>query len=81
VWVESAAGKIRARAKLVEGIWQNAANVPYGQGHYSAAQWGREASTAKRVVGTNPLQLVSTGAEKISGLAMMLPTRVKIYKA
>jgi anaerobic selenocysteine-containing dehydrogenase len=81
VWVESAAGKIRARAKLVEGIWQNAVNVPYGQGAFTSAQWGRETSTAKRVVGANPLQLVSTGAEKVSGLPMMLPTRVKIYKA
>jgi anaerobic selenocysteine-containing dehydrogenase len=80
VWVESAAGKIRARAKLVEGIWQNAVNVPYGQGQFSAAQWGREASTAKRVVGVNPLQLVSTGAEKISGLPMMFPTRVRVRK-
>ncbi|MEW5717294.1 MAG: molybdopterin dinucleotide binding domain-containing protein, partial [Chloroflexota bacterium] len=81
VWIESAVGKIRVRAKLVEGIWQNAVNIPYGQGQFSAAQWGREASTAKRVVGANPLQLVSTGAEKVSGLAVMLPTRVKVYKA
>lgn len=80
VWVESAHGKIRVRAKLVEGIWQNAVNIPYGQGQYAAAQWGRESSTAQRVVGVNPLQLVSTGAEKISGLPVMLPTRVKIYK-
>ena len=80
VWVESAAGKIRVRAKLVEGIWRNAVNIPYGQGHYSAAQWGREADTARRVLGVNPLQLVSTGSEKISGLPMMLPTRVKVYK-
>jgi anaerobic selenocysteine-containing dehydrogenase len=80
VWVESAAGKIRVRAKLVEGIWQNAVDVPYGQGQYSAAQWGREDSTAKRVVGANPLQLVSAGAEKVSGLAVMLPTRVKVHK-
>ena len=80
VWVESAAGKMRVRAKLVEGIWQNAVNIPYGQGHYSAAQWGREESTAKRVVGVNPLELVSAGTEKISGLAMILPARVKVYK-
>jgi len=80
VWVESAHGKIRVRAKLVEGIWQNAVNIPYGQGVFTSAQWGRESSTARRVVGANPLHLVSPSAEKVSGLPMMLPTRVKVYK-
>jgi anaerobic selenocysteine-containing dehydrogenase len=80
VWIESASGKVRARAKLVEGIWQNAVNLPYGQGHFSGAQWGREQGIAPRTVGVNPLQLVSGSTEKVSGLPMMLPTRVKVYK-
>lgn len=81
VWVESPHGKIRVRAKLVEGIWQNAVNVPYGQGVLTSAQWGREANHGKRVIGANPLQLVSVGTEKISGLPIVLPTRVRIRKA
>ncbi|MBI5304569.1 MAG: molybdopterin-dependent oxidoreductase [Chloroflexi bacterium] len=81
VWIESPAGKIRVRAKIVEGIWQNAINVPGGQGHFSAAQWGRESSTAKMKHGANPYDLMASGSEKNSGVAAMLPTRVKIYKA
>ncbi len=81
VWVESAAGKIRARAKITEGIWHNAVNVPCGQGYYSAAQWGRESSTAKNTIGANPNDLLASGSEKNSGVAAMLPTQVKIYKA
>jgi hypothetical protein len=55
-------------------------NIPYGQGAFTLAQWGREANHAPRVIGANPLQLVSVSTEKISGLPVMLPTRVKIYK-
>ena len=79
VWVESAQGKVRVRAKLVEGIWQNAINIPFGQGHASAAQWGRD-NAGKRVIGVNPLQLVAARTEKNSGLPVIAPTRVKIRK-
>ena len=80
VWVESSAGKIRVRAKIVEGIWRNAVNVPCGQDHFSAAQWGRESSSARNTIGANPYQLLVVGSEENSGVAAMLPTRVKIYK-
>ncbi len=80
VWVESAAGKIRVRAKITEGVWHNAVNVPCGQGHYSAAQWGRESSTAKMQHGANVYELLASGSEKNSGVAASLPTRVKVYK-
>jgi anaerobic selenocysteine-containing dehydrogenase len=80
VWVESAAGKIRVRAKITEGIWHNAVNVPCGQGVFSAAQWGRESSTAKMRHGANVSELLASGSEKNSGVAASLPTRVKIFK-
>ena len=80
VWVESAAGKMRVRAKITEGIWHNAVNVPCGQGLFSAAQWGREASTAKMRHGANVSELLASGSEKNSGVAASLPTRVKVYK-
>ncbi|MDP3047014.1 MAG: molybdopterin-dependent oxidoreductase, partial [Chloroflexota bacterium] len=76
VWVESAAGKVRVRARLVEGLWPNAVNVPPGQGHFSVVQWGREENTARRIIGANPYQVLAGGTEKGSGLAAMLPTRV-----
>lgn len=81
VWVESAAGKVRVKARLVEGVWPNAVNIPYGRGHYSPVQWGREGSTVRRTTGVNPYQLVAAGTEPVSGLAACLPTRVKVYKA
>jgi anaerobic selenocysteine-containing dehydrogenase len=80
VWVESEAGKIRVKARLTEGIWPNAINVPYGQGHLSPVQWGREEDTANRQIGANPYQLANAGTEARSGLAASLPVRVKIYK-
>lgn len=80
VWVESAGGKIRVRARLVEGIWPNAVNIPAGQGHFSPVQWGREISTANLVIGANPYQVLGPGTEKHSGLTIMWPTPVKVYK-
>ncbi len=79
VWIESASGKVRARARLTEGIWQNAVNMPYGQGHFSLVQWGREPSTAKLTHGANPYHMLSINREKNSGVAAMLPARVRVY--
>lgn len=80
VWLESPAGKIRLRAKLVEGIWPNAVNVPGGLGLSSAVQWGREGSTANLTVGGNPYAIAAAGTESLSGLAVALPARVRVYR-
>jgi anaerobic selenocysteine-containing dehydrogenase len=80
VWVESPAGKIRARAKVYPGIWPNAVHMPYGQGHASLVQWGRFKEKEARQIGANPLSLAESRTEKLSGLIASMPVRVKVYK-
>jgi len=79
VWVESAAGKIQATARLYEGLWPNVVYIAPGQGHRTLVRWGRH-SPDKMVVGVNPNTLASTTTEPVSGQAVMSPTRVRIYK-
>ena len=81
VIVESATGKVKLKARLIEGIWANTVNIAPGQGVTSPAQWGREASTANRTIGVNTNQLLAARSEPMSGLAACLPARVKIHKA
>lgn len=81
VIVESASGKIKVRARLVEGIWANAVNIAPGQGLTSAVQWGRETGTAGRTIGANTNDLLPARSERLTGLAACLPTRVRIRKA
>ncbi len=78
VWVESPRGKVKARAKLTEGLWPNAVAMPLGQGHRTRLAWGRD-SAGDMTIGANPLSLCAGGTEKWSGLAA-LATRVKVYK-
>jgi anaerobic selenocysteine-containing dehydrogenase len=81
LWLESATGRVRLRARLVEGIWPNAVNAPAGLGLFSPVQWGREAGTAGQTVGTNAGAIASAGTERASGLAAAYPTRVRVYRA
>jgi anaerobic selenocysteine-containing dehydrogenase len=79
VWVESPRGRVKARAKLTEGLWANAVAMPLGPGHHTRIAWGR-AAARDATIGANPLTLCAGGTEKWSGLAA-LTTRVKVYKA
>ncbi|MCL4394002.1 MAG: molybdopterin-dependent oxidoreductase, partial [Chloroflexi bacterium] len=79
VWVESPRGKIKTRARLVEGLWPNAAAMPLGQGHRSSEQWGRD-SVQDAVIGANPLALCENAIDKWSALPLAT-ARVKVYKA
>ena len=79
IWVESPRGKVKTRAKIVEGLWPNAIALPLGQGHRTRVTWGRDAASDS-TIGANPLTLCTGGTEKWSGLAA-LETRVKVYKA
>lgn len=80
VWVESLAGRVKVPVRLFEGIWPNAVYMPPGQGHRTLVKWGR-GSEKNMVVGANPYQLMTGGTEPLGGLAVMPPTRVRIYKA
>ncbi len=78
VWVESPRGKLRARARLFEGLWPNAVAMPLGPGHASLLSWGR--GTGFTAAGPNPLTLVEPRVEKYSGIWSGIPARVRIYK-
>ena len=79
VWVESAAGKIQATARLYEGLWANAVYIAPGQGHRTLVRWGKH-SPDNLVVGVNPNSLATPATEPVSGQAVFSPTRVRVYK-
>jgi anaerobic selenocysteine-containing dehydrogenase len=81
VWVESAAGKVLVKARLYEGLWPSAVHIPYGQGHFSEAQWGRFRQSADLTIGANPYRIVAAETEGLDGLVAVSPTRVRVYKA
>ncbi len=70
VWVESPAGKIRAIAKLYEGIHPEAVGVPLGFGHTAGGRWAKG-------IGENPRNIQE--AEN-GGIPRERLTRVKVYK-
>jgi menaquinone reductase, molybdopterin-binding-like subunit len=80
VWVESAAGKVKAVVRLYAGLWPNAVFLPQGMGRRTTVRWGRN-SPADMRVGANPNQLLSASSEPLSGQAVFTPTRVKVYRA
>ena len=80
VWVESLVGRVQVPVRLYEGIWPNAVFMPPGQGHRTLVRWGRD-SGSNIVVGVNPNQLMTGGTERLAGVTVLPPTRVRIYKA
>jgi len=73
IWIESAFGKVRAQAKVYSGTMPDVLSVPYGLGHKALGQWARNR-------GFNPTELISTSLDELTGLAMKLSTRVRVYK-
>ncbi len=74
VWVESAVGKIKAKARVFQGIHPGVVSISYGQGHYAVGKW-------QRGIGVNPNEILGVGYDAISGQAALFNTRVKIYRA
>jgi anaerobic selenocysteine-containing dehydrogenase len=79
-WVESPAGKVKAPVRVYPGIWPNAVFMPLGQGHHTLVKWGRHAPE-QMVVGSNPNRLSKISTEPLNGQAVMIPVRVKVYRA
>ncbi len=52
VWVESAKGRIKVRARHFEGLLPATVSVPFGLGHTAFGRWANE-------VGANPAELIS----------------------
>jgi anaerobic selenocysteine-containing dehydrogenase len=74
LWVESRAGGIKAKARVIEGIHPEAVAIALGQGHYRYGEWQKD-------IGVNPNEILEVDYDDISGQSALFNTRVKVYKA
>ncbi len=74
IWVESPFNKVKARARVIQGIHPGIVSISRGQGHYAYGQWAKG-------IGSNPNDIVGVDYDHLSGQASFFNTRVKIYKA
>lgn len=74
IYMESEVGKIKATAKLSEGIHPDVVAMCYGQGHWAYGRWAKDK-------GANPNEITGVMYEHITGMAAYFNTRVKVYKA
>ncbi|NIM57994.1 MAG: molybdopterin-dependent oxidoreductase [Candidatus Aminicenantes bacterium] len=74
IWIESVHGKVRVKAKIYSGAMPDVVSVPFGLGHRALGQWAKNR-------GINPIDLIGANFDQLTGLAMKLSTRVKIYRA
>lgn len=74
VWVESAQGKIKTRAKHYAGAMPNVVNMPLGLGHTELGRWAKN-------LGVSPHRLLQYQTDYLGGLSTWFSTRVKISKA
>lgn len=74
IWIESVKGKVPVLAKIYAGAMPDVVSVPYGLGHKVLGQWAKNR-------GINPLELIGTNFDELTGLALKFSARVKIYKA
>ena len=74
VWIESAQGRVRTRARLMPGLRPDVINLPYNQGHTAVGHWAKDR-------GVHGLDLMKSNSEPLTGLAAFTNTRVKIYRA
>lgn len=74
VWVESPFNKIKARARVFEGIHPEVVAIASGQGHYACGRWANG-------IGVNPNGIIGVDYDYTSGQSSFFNTRVKVYKA
>lgn len=72
VWVESARGRILARAHLRAGLHPDVIAVPLGLGRAEGSQWSKNC-------GTNPADLLAPNFDPNTGLPRWWGERVRIY--
>ncbi len=73
IWVESKAGRLKAKARFFPGTHPNCIHIPYGQGHKAYGRWAKGR-------GINPNDLLSREYDYLGGFLSYFSTRVKIYK-
>jgi anaerobic selenocysteine-containing dehydrogenase len=74
IWVESQAGKVKAKARLFSGTHPKSIHIPYGQGHKAYGRWAKGR-------GINPNDLLVREYDYLGGFVSYYSTRVKLYKA
>ncbi|MFC1986282.1 molybdopterin-dependent oxidoreductase [Chloroflexota bacterium] len=74
VWVESPFRRIKARARLTEGVHPQVVSIACGQGHYADGKW-------QKGIGVNPNEIIGVDYDHLSGQSSFFNTRVKIYRA
>jgi len=74
IWVESRAGKVKAKARLFPGTHPNCIHIPYGQGHKAYGRWAKGR-------GINPNDLLVREYDYLGGFVSYFSTRVKLYRA
>ncbi|MDO8751332.1 MAG: molybdopterin-dependent oxidoreductase [Dehalococcoidia bacterium] len=73
VYVESEVGRIKATAKLSEGIHPAIVAMAYGQGHWAYGRWAKDK-------GANPNEITGVMYEHITGMAAYYNTRIRVSK-
>jgi anaerobic selenocysteine-containing dehydrogenase len=74
VWVESPFGKLKVKARVIEGIHPQVVSIASGQGHSASGQWQKN-------IGVNPNELIGVDYDPLSGQSSFFNTRVKVYRA
>jgi len=74
VWVESPFNKIKAKARVFEGIHPGVVSIASGQGHRAYGEWARG-------IGVNPNEIIGVDYDRLSGQSACFNTRVRVYRA
>ena len=73
VWVESAAGRIKAKARFYEGILRDAISLPFGLGHGGMGRYAKG-------IGANPAEIIPPKFDG-SGQPEWQGTKTRVYAA
>lgn len=73
VWLESAKGWLKVKARLYAGTAPDMVNLPVGQGHLAYGRWAKGR-------GVNPNDLIINQDDTLKGIGVWAMTRVRIKK-
>ncbi|MHC4402019.1 MAG: molybdopterin-containing oxidoreductase family protein [Planctomycetota bacterium] len=71
IWLESAAGKIKVKARVFDGAMPGVVNMPYEYGHVAGGRWAEN-------LGVNPNDITSSVYDRLCGAVSRSATRVRV---